>query len=84
MARQYEEAIAAFSRSTIMPYWARAYLAAACALAGRPGEAERHAEEVLRLFPTYTITRDAVREPFKRPSDREHLMDGLRKAGLPD
>jgi TolB-like protein/Tfp pilus assembly protein PilF len=84
MARQYEEAIAAFSRSTIMPYWARAYLAAACALAGRPGEAERHAEEVLRLFPTYTITRDAVREPFKRPSDSEHLMDGLRKAGLPD
>ena len=83
-ARQYEEAIAAFSRSTIMPYWARAYLAAACALAGRLDEAKRQAEEVLRLFPTYTISRDAAREPFKRPSDREHLMEGLHKAGLPD
>jgi adenylate cyclase len=84
MARQYEDAISALNRSTMMPYWAHVYLAAACAFAGRPEEAKRHADEVLRLFPTYSVSRDAAREPYKRPSDLEHLIEGLRKAGLPD
>jgi adenylate cyclase len=53
-------------------------------LAGRPEAAKHHAAEVLRLYPGYSISRDAGREPLKRASDREHLIDGLRKAGLPD
>jgi adenylate cyclase len=84
MARQYDDAITAFDRSTVMPYWAHAYCAAASALAGRPEAAKHHAAEVLRLYPGYSISRDAGREPLKRTSDREHLIDGLRKAGLPD
>ena len=66
MARQYDEAIAALSRATMMPYWAHAYLAAAHALARPAGRARHHAAEVLRLAPNFSIARSLTREPLKR------------------
>jgi len=39
----------------------------------------------LRIEPKYTIDGTQRRLALhKRPEDREHLFDGLRKAGLPE
>jgi TolB-like protein/Tfp pilus assembly protein PilF len=84
MIGQYDEAISAINRSTTIPYWGHAYIAAAHALADRPEQAKHHAAEVLRLLPAYSVSSYGAREPFKRRSDLDHLMDGLRLAGLPD
>jgi adenylate cyclase len=53
------------------------------ALNGRIDRAKDCASEVIRLWPDFSLTRFAAKEPFKHSTDRQHLLDGLRKAGLP-
>ena len=61
------------------------WLAANLAQLGRLDEARAEAAEVLRLDPKYTIDGTQRRLALnKRPEDTEHLLDGLRKAGLPE
>jgi TolB-like protein/Tfp pilus assembly protein PilF len=83
-ARQYDDAVAAFSRSLALPFWGPAYVAASHALVCRGADARRHAAEVLRLKPDFSLRLFAAKEPYKQPGDRERLLDGLRKAGLPE
>lgn len=83
-ARRYDDAIAAFSRSISPPAWVRAYLAACHALAGRHDRAKMAAAEVTRRSPGFSAGLLAAREPFKLAADRQHLLDGLLKAGLPE
>jgi adenylate cyclase len=82
-AHQYNEAITAFHRSPLVP-WSQAYIAASHALAGRRDDAKQAAAEVLRTSPSFSIRRLISKEPYKRPLDREHLAEGLIKAGLPN
>ena len=84
IAHRYEEAIAAFSHSSTMPFWVQAYLAASYALTDKSDRAWEVATQVLSLKPDFSSTRLAAKEPFKRPEDKEHLLHGLRKAGLPE
>jgi adenylate cyclase len=61
------------------------WLAANLAQLGRLDEARAEAAEVLRIDPKYTIDGTQRRLALnKRPEDTEHLLDGLRKAGLPE
>jgi adenylate cyclase len=61
------------------------WLAANLAQLGRLDEAHAEAAEVLRIDPKYTIDGTQRRLALnKRPEDTEHLLDGLRKAGLPE
>jgi adenylate cyclase len=61
------------------------WLAATCAQLGKIEEARTAAAEVLRIDPQWTNNRTAgTIYVFKRPADAEHLLGGLRKAGLPD
>ena len=84
LARQYEEAIAALERSNEPPYWAHLYMAASHAMLGNAERARHHAAETLRLKPDFTIARAIERQPLRRDSDRAHLLDAFRKAGLPE
>ena len=83
VARQYGEAIDAFGRVTT-GFWSIGYLAACQALADRVDIASTYAAETLRLAPAFSAVRFVAKEPFKRLEDRELLLEGLRKAGLPD
>jgi adenylate cyclase len=56
--------------------------AAAYAQLGRFAEAE--ASEILRIWPGFTIARWKPIAVYRNPKDAEHLIDGLRKAGLPE
>jgi TolB-like protein/Tfp pilus assembly protein PilF len=81
---RYEEVVASTRQKNRMKYWDHAYLAAAYAYLGRRGEAQAEAAEVLRKRPDFSIRAYAKQEPYKNPADRDHLLEGMRIAGLPE
>jgi adenylate cyclase len=64
--------------------YGHAFLAATYAQLGRVEEARAEAAEVLRVNPKYTIRMQKQVSILKRAEDSDHLVDGLRKAGLPE
>lgn len=61
-----------------------AILAASCALAGRMGEARQAMSRVRVLDPALRLGGVAQWLPIQRPENLETLVEGLRKAGLPE
>jgi adenylate cyclase len=84
VARRHKDAIAAFKKSPIIPFWVHGFLAACYAHTDRIDDARFHAAEVLRLVPDFSVVRAVTKDPFKRDTDRQHLIDGMRSAGLPE
>ena len=65
--------------------YGHAFLAATYAQLGQLEDAHAEAAEVMRVNPAYTIGGTQMRVSiFKRAEDTEHVVDGLRKAGLPE
>jgi TolB-like protein len=84
IAHQYAEAVDALGQSATLSDWGHACLAACRACLGEIDEARRQAEETLRLAPDFSIAVVSTRVPLQRDADRQHLLDGMRKAGLPE
>lgn len=85
-AGRYEEAIhwAQCTTEAAPDYvYGHIFLAASNALAGRQSEARLAIEAVLRLRPDLTVARQSGR-PMRFPERRARMLDGLRKAGLPE
>src|SRR5215470_17108341 len=64
--------------------WPHEWLAAAHAQSGQLEEARAEAAEVLRINPGFTIQGIKRLFVYKSTNDAEHILDGLRKAGLPE
>jgi adenylate cyclase len=60
------------------------WLAAAYAQLGQIEAAKAEAAEVLRINPGFTLEQWKRIAVFKYPEDKEHRLEGLRKAGLPE
>ena len=60
------------------------HLAAAYAQLGRMEEAKAEAAEALRIDPSLSVQRLAQRLPLKDAAALARLVDGMRKAGLPE
>ncbi|MDX1487888.1 MAG: tetratricopeptide repeat protein, partial [Acidiferrobacterales bacterium] len=60
------------------------WLASTYAEAGREEAARTAAEELLARNPNFSIKQFAKFQAWKNPEDLERLVDGLRKAGLPE
>ena len=58
--------------------------AAASAHLGHMDDARAGLDEFMRLMPGLTVGDERLIRPFRRPTDRERFLDGLRKAGLPE
>jgi adenylate cyclase len=84
LEHRYEEALGAFLRTANLQFWSEAYLAATYAMLGRREDAQRHVAGVLRVVPDFTIARYAAKEPLKQPADLAHLVEAMRRAGLPE
>jgi len=84
-AKRYAEAIESLRRITV-PDGVHHTLWAACdAQLGNAERAAAHVAEVLKQIPGFTIRRHCL--PllhYRREADRQHHLDALRKAGLPD
>jgi adenylate cyclase len=86
-ARDYEQAIAPLKTAIarfprfITP---RRHLAATYAQLGRLEEARDEVATLLKIDPTLSISMYRQQLPYQRTEDRDHYLDGLRKAGLPE
>ena len=65
------------------PFKSYRTLAAIYAQLGRAEEAKNATSEVLKHEPDYSMAKEHA-WPFRNPADLEHLLDGYRKAGLPE
>jgi len=82
--RRYTEAADAFERMMAAPNHIDRFLAACYAQLGRMEEARAKAAEALKRQPGFTIRRFALIEPYKSQADLDHMIEGMRKAGLPE
>jgi hypothetical protein len=83
-SRDYADAVA-IARSTVrdypdypLPY---RYLAASLGQLGRLDEARVALHEAMTISPVAFDLYVRSRQPWFRPEDHEHILDGLRKAG---
>jgi adenylate cyclase len=85
--KRHGEAVRSLRECTLrMPnvQWPHAWLAAGYAQLEQLEEAGVETKEVLRINPRFTIESFKCLAVFKALKDAEHLIDGLRKAGLPE
>jgi hypothetical protein len=83
-ARRCEEAIDSLSRMSDFHAWNHAYLAACHAYLNHEAEARAAATEARRMDSHFTVSGYGQLEWFKTRDDLEHLLNGMRKAGLPE
>lgn len=81
-ARHYADAIDAYRRLTSPRYGHLAEMAACFAQMDRDTEARAQAKAALQLNPDFSIDGYLQAFPYKDASDRSHLAEGMRKAGL--
>ena len=82
---RYEEAISAAKVSTHREpnsIYSHTCLASCYALLDRNDEAQAEVDEILRIYPKYTLEIMGKSAPYKNPVDRNRLIGALRKAGL--
>ena len=85
-SRKYEAAIEAAKRANrLYPNYPNTYrwLAAALGQTGRKEEAREALQKAIAIAPT-AFDMYVRRVPWIRPEDHAHMLEGLRKAGLPE
>ena len=83
-SRRYEEAIAALNRMSRSNPSSGVYLAASYAQLGREAEAQAMTAGILEAAPDFSGAHWAEMQPYKNQADRDHYVEGMRKAGLPE
>jgi TolB-like protein/Tfp pilus assembly protein PilF len=81
---RYADAAAAFEKMVPAPTYVDRFLAACYAQLGRLHDARTKADETLKREPGFTLQRFAIVEPYSTRGDLDHMIEGLRKAGLPE
>ncbi|MXN64932.1 tetratricopeptide repeat protein [Stappia sp. GBMRC 2046] len=84
MEKDYEGAVSILNRAKSLAIWDHLILAASHARLGEVKKAQQHASEVLTINPGFSIARITPRIEYRRHEDRQHYLEGLRKAGLPE
>jgi adenylate cyclase len=84
--KRYNEAVEVIVRKRKLNISDHRLLAASYAQLGRLDKARVHIKEVLKINPQYSLSkvRAYSQKLFKNETDREHYIEGLRKAGLPE
>ncbi len=80
--KRYDDARTSFERMSVVPFWAKGFLAACC---GRLGDAEaagRYWAEALEATPDLGQTFHRWTDCYQDPAAAEHWVAGLRKAAL--
>jgi Tfp pilus assembly protein PilF len=82
--QRYDEAIVAFHQQGEGPSWTPALLAAAYAQAGQMDHARHEVRKSLARDPKASIGHFAPVAIYADAALRDQLLDGLRKAGMPE
>jgi tetratricopeptide (TPR) repeat protein len=83
---QYKRLLERVKKGEYNPLVVHLNLAQTYVMLGQEKEAKGHIAEVLKLKPKYSIKRYANIHTryYKNQADRDHLINALRKAGLPE
>jgi tetratricopeptide (TPR) repeat protein len=83
---QYKRLLDRVKKGEYNPLFVHLNLAQTYVMLDQEKEAQEHVAEVLKLEPKYSIKRYANRFArfYKKQADRDHLINALRKAGLPE
>jgi TolB-like protein/Tfp pilus assembly protein PilF len=82
LARRYADAVEAFGHRTQPGPWTLCRIAACYAQIGQMEEAHAATAEALRQQPDFSLSK--LRLPMWNASEAQHLLEGMRRAGLPD
>lgn len=82
--KRYEEALAAYRKVDTNYYWIPGFIAACHGQLGQRPEAERALADFRSTTLNMTIGTLAGLSPYVGPDWLAHLIDGLRKAGMPE
>ncbi len=82
-AHRFEDALEAYKHRTDPGYWAMARIAACYGQLGRIEEARAAAAQVIRLKPDFAISKERGAW-WQDREDLENILEGLRRAGLPE
>jgi adenylate cyclase len=85
MTGRFQEAVSAFKKALQRApdhHLAHIGLGATYSLMGREKEARAEAEEVLRINPKFSLDYYAKTLPYKDQSEKDKIIDAMRKAGL--
>lgn len=80
----YGDAANAFTRVNPPAEYSALYCAACHAQMGDMARAQANAEQALASLPRFTLRRYAQVEPYASTAALDRLIEGMRKAGLPD
>ena len=83
-ARQYNEAIKAYSQLSVPDAAAQAFLAASHAYLDDVAGAAKHRDALLAAQPEFTAATHIATLHYKYDAERDHLREGMLKAGLPE
>ncbi len=83
-ARRYEKTIQVLNRLPRLARWNHYYLAASYAHLDQIERARASGAEIQQLLPGFSLGQVGLTETFKDQADMDHLLEGLRKAGLPE
>ena len=81
---EYQDALSAFSKVPATRSWVEAMIAATYSKVGDDAKAKQHAAMALSLEPSFTITTAMTRDPFSDISMAQHIITGMKAAGLPE
>jgi adenylate cyclase len=84
IAGRYQDAIATLKLIREQNPDSQTFLAASYAQLGRHAEALAMAAEIGKAYPDFSSRAWAEKLPFKSEVDRDHFVEGLKKAGLPN
>ena len=84
LENNYEQAVAVINRLESLAIWDHRTLAASYAQLGQNEKARQHAQEVIAINPDFSLAGFKIKIPYRKELDRDHLLDGLAMAGLPE
>jgi adenylate cyclase len=84
LEKDHKQAVAVLNRVESLAIWDHLILAASYAQLGLDEKARQHAEEILSINPDFSLSRFKPKIHYRKKADREHYLDGLIKAGLPE
>jgi tetratricopeptide (TPR) repeat protein len=82
--RRYADAASDFARASAGPAFVDRFRAACYAQLGQLEEARAIAADALKRDPDFSLRAFALVEPYKSHADLDHMIEGMRKAGLPE
>lgn len=84
LQKDYEAAITSLDKLGKLAIWDRRILAASNAQLERNVEAEKQVTAILEINPSFSLTTFKSKLNYRRDTDKNHFLDGLKKAGLPE